>query len=194
MVWRAAVVCAVVLAAGCRYEREVEWRAPMANLPGAETSSEVVAKRRFEHANPMAAPREGIRVEHEDGSVTLHARSARHLMTHIYNALQKDEAELFARQILSSHTRREFYENGVDPGEALAMLKKRERDVFKLFDYMPMGEHTPGVVWKKLGRVGPRGDNVVRLEVAGAGSGDLRWRYMDMVMEGGEWRLRWFGP
>lgn len=171
---------------GCAVEEEVvRWDPPLAGLPGAQTGQPVV-RGQGAFVSPNAAP-DGITIEHEDGSVTLVSRSGRHLMVHIWTTIENEEEELFTEQLLSERTKAEFRERGFDPAEAHRELVRRKRDVAKLFAQMPQGEMTPGVLMKKIG------DRTYRLGVSGPGTERLRWRFMDMVMESGQWRLRWFG-
>jgi len=149
---------------------------------------------RFENlSSPLSAEEQNIREELDDGRVVLTARSGRHLMVHVYTTLRDGERELFADQVLSTMTADEFRRRGRDPAEAFDMLSERLDSIKALFDMMPNGELTPGVVWDRLGRFGPRQENVVRLRVTGLGTEKLEWNFMDMVYEGGNWRLRWFG-
>jgi len=159
----------------------------LAHLPGAETQADTSGPRWPGYRSPAAAPGGSIVVEHEDGSKTLIARSGRHLMTHIYNTLTEEDEALFTEQVLSLVTRDEFVERGLGGSAAYEMLRARRRDVLRLFAMMPQGEYTPGVLMQRVG------DRTYRLRVSGPGTSELRWRFMDMVMEGGNWRLRWFG-
>ncbi|MCB9844560.1 MAG: hypothetical protein H6811_01040 [Phycisphaeraceae bacterium] len=188
---RAVLLTAMLILSGCVEKRVVKWDPPLAGLPGAQTSGPIVGQR-FDFADPRVAPPEGLRVEHEDGSITLNARSGRHLLAHIVTTLDHDERALFTGQVLSSLTRAEYSARGQDPGGAFDLLKGQYADVMALARLMPMGEFTPGVIWKKLGRVGPREENLVRLLVTGPGTSAMRYNGLDMVMEGGNWRLRWF--
>lgn len=184
---------AMVLAgAGCTYSREVGVYHALSGLPGVR-SGRPSGGSRFTHIDPTLLPEDALVVEQEDGSVKLVARSGRHLMVHIYNCLKNDDAALFTEQVLSSVTKQEYEERGLDPKKAFESLKQRQNDLVALFNLMPSGEHTPGVMWKPLGEVGERGEKVVRLSVAGPQTRDMRWDFMDMVMERGNWRLRWFG-
>lgn len=175
----------------CVETRVTKWNPMLGGLPGATSGMPVTTENRFNFPSPTVAPERGIRQENDAGEVTLHARSARHLMSHIYTTLQQDERDLFAEQVLSSITRAEFLARGRDPAEAFDMLKARQNDVFKLFDIMPAGEYTPGVIWNKLGQID--GKNLVRIGVSGLAARGLQYTYFDMVMERGSWRLRWFG-
>ncbi len=125
------------------------------------------------------------RVTNPDGSITLHSPTVRDLMRHILETIAADEKDLFTKQLLSSKTRAEFTERGIDPGEAFDMLKRRRQDLRRLFSAMPVGEFTPGVLMTPVAR------NVFRLSAEG--DPNMPWTFMDVVYEKGEYRLRWFG-
>lgn len=133
-----------------------------------------------------------IREELPDGEIILRSRTARDLMAHIQRALvdreQELERELFAEYLLSDMTRAEYEGRGLDPDQAYQTLLARRDDVLLLFNRIgPMGQNSPQVIMQSLG------NNVIRLQVTGLAREGLRWTFMDMVMEGGNWRLRWFG-
>lgn len=127
-----------------------------------------------------------IRTEDEDGNVILYAKSIKHLMNHIIYALENDERELFTEQILSQITKDEFIERGMDPGIAFDELVKRRREIYRMFNYMPMGESTPGLY------LVPIGENMFRLAVSRAGHKELLWIGIDVSFEGLNYKLRWF--
>jgi hypothetical protein len=52
---------------------------------------------------------------------------------------------------------------------------------------MPMGEFTPGLFLKPLER------NTFRLQIPPRAAQGLNWTFVDMVVERGKWKLRWFG-
>tara|TARA_R110002073_G_scaffold1715_1_gene12213 strand:- start:93244 stop:93732 length:489 start_codon:yes stop_codon:yes gene_type:complete len=133
-------------------------------------------------------PEEGIRVEDEDGTITLYTKSIRQLMTQITLCIQNDERDLFVEQVLSQITKDEFYERNLDPGFAFDELVARQRDIFRMFYFMPMGEYTPGLFTKSIGR------NVFRLQLSRARNEELYWIGIDSVFEKGNYRLRWFVP
>ncbi|MEO1007264.1 MAG: hypothetical protein AAFX79_01725 [Planctomycetota bacterium] len=129
-----------------------------------------------------------IRVEHPDGTITLFSRSGRDLMVHIRQTLIQNERDLFTEQILSDMTREEFLDRNVDPEAAFDELKARQRDVMQFFGRIgPFGEHSPMVFME------PQGGHVMRIRLTGMAQQGLRWTFMDMVLEEGSWRLRWFG-
>ena len=107
-------------------------------------------------------------------------------MRHIQRTLYNNERDLFTEQVLSRMTRQEYLQRGLDPGEAFDTLKQREREIAELFSRMPLGEYTPQVIRTKVGH------NMFRVRVTGVGVNDLYWRGYDMVLEGSDWKLRWF--
>jgi hypothetical protein len=157
----------------------------LGGLPGAESGMPVV--RGDNYVDPTVVPEDKLVVEDPlTKKKTLTAKSGRHLMVHIYNALAQDDKETFTDQVLSQQTREECAQKNVDPGECFEELKRRKDDVVALFNAMPGGEYTPGVYVKSLG---PKAE---RIQVEGLAAKDLTWTGMDMVMEKGNWKLRWF--
>ena len=150
------------------------------------TRTNVQRKERESFAIGAEAP-DDIVIENADGSVRLISRRAAHLMSHIQRTLARDEAELFTEQVLSERTKAEYRERGLDPAEAFAALKERSADVSLLFSRMPFGEASPSVIMSKVD------EDTLRLKLTGAGTRGLEWTTMDMVLEGGNYRLRWFG-
>lgn len=185
------VVCAaaigVLAAGGCTYEKVVYRRPMLSGLPGATTGGNVSDHPRG-YIDPTAVQGGKITLESDDGSKVLVARTARHLMAHIYNTLRNDERELFTEQVLSDVTKQEFRARNLDPAGAFDQLKARQPDIEALFGRMPMGEYTPGMLLRKVG------DGTYRLKLTDKAADGLYWAGFDMVMEGGSWRLRWFVP
>lgn len=149
---------------------------PVTEIPGAKNVEEV--------------PADSLVRTEPDGKKTLIAKTGRQLMVHIYKTLDDNKPELFVDQVLSDVTKQEFYARGYDPVEAFKELQRRREDIDTLFARMPMGESTPGVILSKVGK------GTLRLEVEGMAARDLKWAGMDMVLEKGNYRLRWFvdGP
>lgn len=174
-------------AGGCTYERIVSQSGLLTGLEGAE--SKIPPKRQARALpNFLRTPDEGIRVENEDGTITLYSKSVRQLMAHISSTIGNNERELFVEQLLSERTKDEFYERGLDPGLAFDELKRRERDIGRLFYYLPMGEYTPGVYLQTIGR------NLFRLKLPRVTNESLYWIGMDVVFEDTNFKLRWFLP
>jgi len=185
--WCLCPLACCLLLGGCTYRKVISYNAPLAGLPGAVSGREETGDH-LRLTDPTTMPGGQIRVENPDGSVVLYSRSPRQLMQHIYQTMENGERDLFVEQVMCARTRAEFRERGYDPGIGFDELVRRRDDVLKLFNAMPQGEYTPGVLWEKLG------EKTYRLKVTGLGARDLEWSFMDMVLEHGNWKLRWFGP
>lgn len=186
----AAVLCVIGLFSigGCqRYERVVAQSSVLSGLDGSESQLPQIQQRRT-LPDFLRTPNAGIRIENEDGSITLYAKSVRQMMAHITTTIQNGEKELFVEQVLSQVTKDEFYQRGLDPGLAFDELTKRQRDIFRLFYFMPMGEYTPGLHLKNAGK------NTFSLQLSRARNESLYWIGIDTVFEKGNYRLRWFVP
>lgn len=189
--YRALVLTVVAALAGCqRQERIVHYKPFFAGLEGVQTGQPAVSTPRPGPAvdgGEAAITEQSLVVENPDGTKTLIARNGMQLMAHIRHLLTENDADLFASQLLSELTLEEYTQRGIDPREAFRTLKEHEKDILLLFARMPMGEHSPTVIVDQLGR------NFFRVRVTGdARKGLGRYSGMDMRMEGGNWKLRWF--
>jgi hypothetical protein len=173
----------IVLAPGCTETRVVRYNPFLGGLPGAESGMPVV--RGWDYQDPTAIPESQIVQQTPDGKPRLIAKTGRHLILHMYNTIEDGQRDLFVEQVLSSVTRAECHQRGVDPGTLYDTLAENRLDLYDLFNLMPMAERTPGVVMT------PVGDGAYRVKVTGLGTANLRWTGFDMIMEGGSWRLRW---
>lgn len=183
----AAILLLAATVPGCaRYERVVHYKPALANLPGAQSGMPVVIDPK-RMPTSSADTEQRIRIERDDGEIELISRSAFHMLSHIHATLSADEEELFTEYVLSNRTKQEFIDRGWEPKEAFVELKRRERDVYALLARMPMGEYTPGLFLERLER------NTFRLHVGNRGTENLAWKFVDIVVEQGQWRLRWFG-
>ena len=182
-----AIVAGIVLSGCQRYERVVSRSSILSGLEGSEST---IPQRRSKHAvhEIFSTPTGEIRVEDELGEITLYAKNVRQLMTHITTTIQKEEQDLFIDQVLSQVTKDEFAQRGLDPALAFEELTKRQREIFRLFYFMPMGEYTPGLHLKAVGY------NTFRLQLSRARNESLYWIGIDAVFENGNYRLRWFVP
>jgi hypothetical protein len=183
--WSSLLLCVGLSATGCQ-EKVINYKPFLTGIEGAKMQTAPVV----EKGPAIAKGDEGAGTlvrKNEDGTVTLISKSGRQLMAHIQRTLAEDEQEQFTEQVLSEITRGEYFERGKDPAEAFALLKKHQKEISKLFSRMPMGEHSPNVLMERLGR------NVFRVRVTGQAKKDLeRWTGFDMVLEKGNWKLRWF--
>ena len=182
------VVLCVAGLCGCKpYQREISRKGmltPFSDETRAAGGSKPTGP---SYTHPVFALPEGkIRVEDEDGEVTLYAKSVKHLISHIIYALENDERDLFVDQILSKITIAEFHERNLDPGIAFDELVNHRKDVYKAFHLMPQGERTPGMFLRTLG------PNMFRLAASRSGRAHLLWIGIDVSFEGGNYKLRWF--
>jgi hypothetical protein len=175
---------------GCEpRERIVRYKPFLAGLENVETQTPTVEEHR-----PIAVADEGgslaennLEIENPDGTKTLISRSGVQLMAQIRRLLAEEEVDLFTEQVLSELTREEYRARGLDPKEAFKTLKEREKDILLLFNRMPMGEHTPSAVMEPIGK------NFFRVRITGdARKGLGRYTGFDMILEKGNWKLRWF--
>jgi len=125
------------------------------------------------------------RVINPDGTITLNSPTIRALLRHILETIANEEEDLFTDQLLSTITKREFTDRGFDPVEAHREMTLRKDDIRALFRGMPAGEFTPGVLMQNVGR------NTFRLAIKGDPA--LYWSFIDVVLERGQYKLRWFG-
>ncbi len=178
-------LCATsMFVAGCE-EKVVQYHPFFAGLPGVETQV-ITTGPKGQYFDPTVVPGNKIEETKEDGSRTLTARTGQHLMVHIFNCVARDDARTFVDQVLSEMTKQEYYGRGQDPALAFELLKERKVEMVKLFRAMPSGESTPGVIASGVG------GGVRRFVVTGKSAQDLSWVGVDMVMEKGNWKLRWF--
>ncbi len=180
----AGAACLTVLA-GCTEERVVRYKPFMSSLPGAVVGTPVVDDGGNGTPDALAAVAEPWAVDERTEQVTVTSKTVRDLINNLNRALDEDARDVFATQILSELTREEFQLRGYDPATAFDELKKRRRDVGRLFARMPAGEFTPGMLMRPVGK------SVFRLEVRP--DPRLRYTFMDVIFEKGSWRLRWFG-
>jgi len=192
----------VGLFSGCVETRVVHNKPPLAGLPGVTMNEEmVIDPDRFGRTSlteetlteptvvdPDAHPavQAGAAVEEPDGSLRLLMRSGKDLIYHIAWTVRDDEEKLFTEQVLSERTRQEFYGRGYDPAIGFAEVKRRRKDLEAMVKVIPMAEMTPGVMME------PQGRNVFRIRARGDIATDLKWKGFDMILEKGQWRLRWF--
>lgn len=182
------LLAAALLCAACQpEERVVRYKPFFSGLEGTQSQTPPV-NINAGILDPTAVPGGRIVVENADGSKTLISRNGRHLMAHIQRTLADGEEEQFTQQVLSKASADEFRQRGYDPAEAFRYLSQpqAQREIALLFNRMPMGERSPTVVMDKIG------PKVYRVKLTGKPAEGLRWRGFDMIMEDGNWRLRWF--
>jgi hypothetical protein len=195
------LICTLVAISlpGCTEEKVIYNRPMLSSLPNAQTGQVVTAPKGW--ASPQFAggvepqaigadgkPKTGAdTLIIENGkSRTMLSRTGRELMIHIYRALEKEDRQFFVDEILSERTRTECYRNGVQPEKLFDGLLEIGDEVVELFNAMPQGEATPGVL------MNPIGGGLFRLQVDPRRVRESRFNGFDMIMEKGQWRLKWF--
>lgn len=189
--------CALALTA-CVEEKVIYNRPMLGGLPNAQTDQVITPPRGFGSGTFGAGlepqtigadgkPKTGadtLIIERDRKRLIL-SRTGRELMIHIYRSLEKEDRQLFVDEVLSERTRAECYQRGVQPGVLFDGLLEVADEVVELFNAMPQGEATPGVL------LNPIGGGIFRLEVDPRRVKDSRFQGFDMVMERGQWRLKW---
>ena len=196
------LLCALCVSASTSCEREEKihnYKPFFSGLEGAKTQTPATVEQSKKVPIPEAeaGDKVGLIKENKDGSVTLISKSGRNLMSHILRTLADEEdavvakelKDQFVKQVLSEITRAEYRERNLDPEIAYTELKKQRKEIAKLFNRMPMGEYSPNVLMEQIGK------NLIRVKLTGqAKKGMERWTGFDMILEKGNWRLRWFVP
>jgi len=185
---RGFISAALLFLAGCQ-TRVVSYDSFLTGLPGSE--QQLPGGRKMGDYIDPTRVREDQLVKNEPGTEKkkLVAKSGRHLMIHIYNTIDAGDVDLFTQQVLSTKSKNEFAEKGVDPREGFDFLKAHQEDLQILFSLMPAGENTPGL------RMMPMGGGVQRVALDGIMAKGLYWNGFDMIQERGNWKLRWMvGP
>ncbi len=193
----AVMLCCSLVA--CVEEKVIYNRPMLGSLPNAQTGQVVTAPKGWsapqfgaglgpQEIGADGKPKSGAdTLVIENGKQrTMLARTGRELMIHIYRALEKDDRRFFVDQVLSERTRTECYQRGVQPEKLFDGLVEIGDEVVELFNSMPQGEATPGVL------MNPIGGGLFRLEVDPRRVRDSRFQGFDMIMENGQWRLKWF--
>jgi len=177
---------------GCqREEKLVSYKPWLAGLEGVQTQTPAVSSK---PRTPLEEPKDAtvgdddaLVQKNPDGTKTLISRCGLHLMHHIQKTLADGDEKLFADQVLCQITRDEYTGRGLDPREAFRTLKPKQKDIAKLFSRMPLGENSPNVTMESIGR------NMFRVHLVGEAAKGLEgYTGFDMVLEKGNWKLRWF--
>lgn len=192
------VACATVVGGCATEERIVSIRGIGHNSPGAQAGWKREAAVRANASDgpdlkPVEAiavpemdedgrPKNPLRTEGEDGTVTLVLRSPRDVVIHLRDTLLADEQDLLFEQVISDHAKEAYRGKGLDPRQAVEFLVQNKREVLRLLARAPMGEQTPGLFLRKMG------GGVYRLDVA-PGDRTLKLQRLDFVWEAGKCRL-----
>lgn len=184
---RASIVLALLLA-GCMEERIVYRNPLLGRVPGAQSGMPVTGPKGAK-ALPTGLNPKDLRREGADGSITLVAKNGQQLLYHLQTTIRDEDPDLFVDEVLSESTRQEYYARNEDPSLAYLRIKDHEDDLNALLRALPQGEYTPNV--KTTTQPGGRAR---RIELVGRAREGLRWVGVDLELEKGNWRLRWFVP
>ncbi|MBL8745404.1 MAG: hypothetical protein JNK58_03505 [Phycisphaerae bacterium] len=159
------------------------WDNVLRSFPGYEPPPDPDA--RNNPAREPLTPGEalGLRRKNPDGTFTLFARSPADVMYHVMTTLDKKEYDLLLDQVIAEETKAEYRRQGRDPREAINFLVQRRADIAALFATFPMGDQTPGVNLKTIGR------NQFRLTAPVAMTQELKLHTLDVAIENGNFRL-----
>lgn len=193
----AALAAALGTGCGCAEEREIlEVRGGLVGLPGSQGG--LVGSRPKETSggfqdvlnryDPLEESEDQnsagiLRRTNDDGTVSLISRSPRHVVYHLLTLLASEEEDLLFDQLLSDNLKEAYIQRGKDPREAVDFLMDNRDDIRRLLATIPMGEQTPGVLARPIGR------NMFRLSAPSVMARDLRFKHFDVVMEGRVFRL-----
>ncbi len=175
---------AILLLGGCT-ETRILTPPLMSRIPGAVTSGPTDDGQVVGDEQVMAAPEPSL-IENPDGTKTMISRNGRQLMLNMIKCFDDELPDLFVKDVLCTVTRAEYAERGLDPVQAYHTLRKRREDIMLLLERIPGVERTPGVLVKTVGR------NIFRIEITGSFARGLAYTGVDIMFEGGNYRLRWF--
>mgnify|MGYP006299280873 CR=1 FL=1 len=142
--------------------------------------------------------------ENDPEDVTLVLRAPVHLLVHLRETLEREEADLIFEQVMSDRLKRNYREALKEPREGLVWIARNRRDILELLASLPNAELTAGAFLR------PLGDRAYRLIAPGAGglsgggggagvmggggAGEgRRFDFVDMVIEDGSFRLLLIG-
>ncbi|CAN5673829.1 hypothetical protein BH11PLA1_BH11PLA1_19200 [soil metagenome] len=194
--WRGAAVpalAALALLAACAVDEPTiiyKQRNLFEGIPGAMRGGEEFTGRGG--AGKGAPASEGKLtdlVRNEGGREVLVSRRPRHVMVHLCLRLdEKDRAhgeQLFAEQLISQRTREQFISEGKDPGEIVPWLQTNYDDIMRLFQKMPAGEVSPGVIFER------QSGNLYSLRLTGTIAKTVRLTELFLEQDRGVWKFVW---
>ena len=182
---RWTITILILLLGGCTSETRILTPPLMSRIPGATSAGDYERTTKPGEQQGVASSEKTL-LEKPDGSKYMVAHNGRELMLNILKCFDDELPELFVRDVLCSVTRAEYAERGLDPVQAYHTLRPRKADIMLLFERIPGGEFTPGMLVKTVGR------NMFRLELTGKFTSGLPYTGMDMMFENGNYKLRWF--
>ncbi|MBX3357470.1 MAG: hypothetical protein KF745_03490 [Phycisphaeraceae bacterium] len=181
---RVVLVVASAVLAGCgQEERVVQYKPFFAGLEGAKTGEPAV----LGNGSSAAAPTDesDLIKTLPDGRKTVNARTVRQLILVIEQLLAEPDDELMFDQVISETTKQHLISQGRDPKAYVQYLHAQRREIARLFARMPLGEHSPTVIFEAT----DKNQFVVRL--TGAAANGLYFTRIWVAMDRGRYRLVW---
>jgi hypothetical protein len=203
MTWRlihygAAVGLTMSAITGCQPYR-IEYRvvpeyfaeaSPGGRLPGPATLPDgtvIVYKTRDFGGGAMLAESEQRIfepiVEHEDGSVELHALLPEHVLGNLMYCLREEKYESCWDQVLSETTRQAMAGQGEGKAEFIDFLQRNRRELMVTFNRMAMGMPRQDMILESPHQ------GVTRMKFRPQIASEFRFRRVDMISEGLELKL-----
>lgn len=181
------VLAAAATLAACEAETRITKYHPFfANMPDARTGQPPVGGRDTAFTDPGAVPDDRTIIKNRDGSVTLVSKSVRQLMRHLERTLDDGKQDdLIFEQLIAEETKKYIRSEGTDPKEYVAYLHECRRDIGLFFARMPVGEHSPTVVFE------PTGDKQYCVRLTGASANGVRFTKLWVALEKGTFKLLW---
>ena len=124
-----------------------------------------------------------LRLQDDDGNITLVSRSPSHVVFHLRETLVSEEVDLLFEQVLSEKTKQNYRSRGMDPKLAVEYMARNRNAILDFLATIPMGEKTPGVLQESLGR------NMFRYRSGGAVAMGLKFSALDVIVEHKSFRL-----
>jgi len=193
------IATTLLLTSCARQETTVVVRGGLATIPGAQFDlgpNARVGRARgssLEQTLAMSAPLAGdkvdassgepLRLEDEDGNITLVSRSPRHVLFHLIRTLDSGEDQLLYDQVLSDATKNEYANRGLDAWGAVEFIKSNQKNIRALVQTMPLGEQTPGLMTQSIG------PNKFRLTANPSMASGLRYKNAEFIIERGVCKL-----
>lgn len=121
-------------------------------------------------------------VENADGTLTLNTPIPAYLVSHLYDGLLEERYDLIFTQLVSEMAKAKYADEGRDAWEIAEWLAANRREVIKVLMRMRGGFNSPDLTWSQRGKV-------YRMQLTGRTAQGMRFTMMDVVREGGQFRL-----
>jgi len=122
-------------------------------------------------------------IEHEDGSVELHAILPEHVLGNLMYCLRDEKYELCWEQVLSETTRQALAAQGEGKEEFVGFLQRNRKDLLATCNRMALGMLRQQVIFE------PVQGGVIRMKFRPNIAPDFNYRRIDLITEGFEMKL-----